>query len=211
MLALLAPLSELQALWLGRGEWLQKGPLAKCWMGEERSGTLVERRGPGQEDSLWGEEAWPRPLWPWRADTEVRKEALRMKGAPLREDEVRAHLRQWMRFFADEVDGTTGARAFFAFIAPRLSSSSSSSYDASSAKKRRVAEDEGGEVQQHCSCGLLVACSCPAIHSHACSARYRATLSIQALLLLLAHPIFATTFHLRRSHHTPALSTLATA
>ena len=75
------------------------------------------REAWGLEEDLWGAEALPRVSWLWKKP-EVEQEEMRMMGGPTLQADV---LPRWggdLITFEPEVDGMTGARAFFDAIAP---------------------------------------------------------------------------------------------
>ena len=124
LLAMLGGLRQLRGLWLGwEGGWMQEGELSRCWKEGaggywsevRRGGSQVERGGRTDDRrGVWGEvEELPRPRWPWKEvpDVEV------MRAGARAEEEVWAEWElQGGRTLEDDVDGITGAQAFFAAV-----------------------------------------------------------------------------------------------
>ena len=124
--SLLGGLTELRAMRLGQSEWVQEGRLARYWIQSKSKGPRVQREAPGERVGVWGQEALPRPRWPWNTEPKLEPHRL-MTGGALPEAELWAEWEEdagWcdstvrIPRFKEEVDGLTGSRAFFAAIAP---------------------------------------------------------------------------------------------
>ena len=123
-LSLLSGLTQLRGLNLGlwSDHWMRKAAFKKYWekkdVGARLPGTAVDA-GQG----LWGIEAARRPRRPWQ-DTDQPE---MMRGAARSEvEELEAFESEGGRWRAkEEVDGMTGAAAFFAALTKRKRSSAS--------------------------------------------------------------------------------------
>ena len=115
-LSLLSGLRHLRRLSLGQHghQWMHRGALEKCWTRRAQEGSRVQRGPTAREDSLWGREVLPRPRLPWRQTEEPEL----MRGGMRPEVEVvEAVAGEWQpSMFREEVDGMTGAAAFFTTV-----------------------------------------------------------------------------------------------
>ena len=119
LVSALGGLTKLEGLWLGEAEWMRQGPLRSYWL--ERSWRMdggwgestVMRQARRGTANVRGDEAlsWPRQPWIEEGDR------YRIRGGVMDEEEVRAEWCDRVWRFKDEVDGLTGARAFFNAIA----------------------------------------------------------------------------------------------
>ena len=118
LLCMLGQLTELRGLWLGEYARMQEGSLSQYWA-QQPMGSQVLRGAQVDGRSVWGEEALPMPTWPWR-DVERVAESEIMRGGAMLEEEAWAEWeKEWdgpPPVFQKEVDGMTGARAFFTAI-----------------------------------------------------------------------------------------------
>ena len=111
-LSLLAGLTQLRGLSVAQDRWMSKELQDKFFVTEK---TARVQRDGWEADSIWGDEVCPRPTLPW-ADM---RRFERMRGGAMREVGVLETLTRtggvvWM--FREEVDGMTGAAAFFAAL-----------------------------------------------------------------------------------------------
>ena len=140
-LTALVGLTQLRGLSLPGQDWWRKGQLARYWKREEQlHGSRVQRERARDGWSIWETEACPRPTMPWRVTVDSDEY---MRGWARSDEEVEDVLSAgWivpMPQFKEEVDGQTGAVAFFAAV------QASSSIAARVRRNSRRTRDEGGE------------------------------------------------------------------
>ena len=114
LLSLLGDLTQLKALTLGPKGWMQQQPLDRYWKDEkEEDGETVQRVTAVRGTSVWGDEALPKVI---RQGVRHEPAMALIRGGVRCEEEVLADWMWTLPRFREEVDGTTGAAAFFAAI-----------------------------------------------------------------------------------------------
>ena len=99
---------------------MQEGALSRYQMHTTPRESRVDRETQNACAALWGQQAPPKVSWQWKLEDEAVQDSLLLRGRARTGDEALLYFRSLMPMFVEQVDGTSGARAFFDAIAPQL-------------------------------------------------------------------------------------------